>query len=147
MYILNEKCIVMDLQSKNKEGALNELAQKIHDQLPEIETDSLYKLLRDREQIGSTGVGNGVAIPHAKIDKLDHTHLCFGRSHNGIGFDAIDNQPVHLLIMIVSPLGRPNEYLKILASVSRLLKQPEIRRRLRTAENTEEIIELFQQSC
>jgi PTS system nitrogen regulatory IIA component len=96
--------------------------------------------------IGSTGVGNGVAIPHGKIEKLDGILIGFGRSLNGIGFDSIDNQPVHLLVMLLSPVQVIDKYLKTLARVSRLLKQPETRRILRTTESRQKIVEIFQEA-
>ena len=143
MIQLQEEDIVLDIKAKNKDGALKELAGALHKKCPTVNIESLYQVLREREQIGSTGVGNGVAIPHGKIKELDQILLCFGRSRNGIGFDSIDNQPVHILVMLISPVQVIDEYLKTLAGISRILKNPETRRILRITESKKEIIEIF----
>lgn len=143
MIPLQKNDIVLDLEARNKEGALKELAQVLHKHCSQIDIDELYQVLRDRELIGSTGVGNGVAIPHGKMEKLDRILIGFGRNLNGIGYDSIDNQPVHLLVMILSPAQVIDEYLKTLAMVSRLLKQPETRRVLRSTKSLEEIVNIF----
>ncbi len=143
MIHLLEEDIVLDLEARSKEAALKELAAVLHKHCPQQNLTGLCKVLRERELIGSTGVGNGVAIPHGKIDGLDRILLCFGRSLNGIGFDSIDNQPVHLLVMILSPFHVIEEYLKTLAGVSRMLKHPESRRVLRTTSSTKEIRDIF----
>ena len=141
--VLKEKNILLDIKAKNKESVLRELAEVAHQDCPQVDLEVLYQLLLEREQIGSTGVGNGVAIPHARIDNLDAIQLCFGRTNDGIGFDAIDNQPVHFIVMILSPVDQPEKYLKTLATVSRFLKKPELRRQLRLAENSKKIVEIF----
>jgi len=141
--VLKEKNILLDIKAKNKESVLRELAEVAHQDCPQVDLEVLYQLLLEREQIGSTGVGNGVAIPHARIENLDAIQLCFGRTNDGIGFDAIDNQPVHFIVMILSPVDQPEKYLKTLATVSRFLKKPELRRQLRLAENSKKIVEIF----
>jgi PTS system nitrogen regulatory IIA component len=111
-----------------------------------IHFDTLYRVLTEREQLGSTGVGNGVAIPHAKVTGLEKLLLCLGRSRAGISFDAVDNRPVHLFVMILSPPGMAGEYLHTLARVSKLLKNADIRNKLLLATDTETIQELFNRS-
>ncbi len=146
MIQLQEQDILLDLKARNKEGALKELAGVLHKHCPHLKIATLYQVLRDRELIGSTGVGNGVAIPHGKVEGLNRILLGFGRSRNGISYESIDNQPVHLLVMILSPVRVIDEYLKTLAGISRLLKQPEKRRALRTTESPGEVIDIFQQA-
>jgi len=143
MIQLQEENIALDLKARNKDGVLKELALVLHKQCPQVNMESLYRVLRDRELLGSTGVGNGVAIPHGKIEKLDRILIGFGRNQNGIAFDAADNQPVHLLVMLLSPVKIIDEYLKTLAAVSRLLRQPETRKILRTTASREEIVAIF----
>lgn len=143
MILLQEENIALDLKGRNKDGVLKELALVLHKQCPQVNIESLYRVLRDRELLGSTGLGNGVAIPHGKIEKLDRILIGFGRSQNGIAFDSVDNQPVHLLVMLLSPVQVIDEYLKTLAVVSRLLRQPETRKILRTTASREEIVTLF----
>jgi mannitol/fructose-specific phosphotransferase system IIA component (Ntr-type) len=142
MFIKKEN-ILLDIKGKNKENVLREMAELAAGDCPELDMDTIHLLLLEREYIGSTGVGNGVAIPHARTPDLDALVLCFGRTHTGIGFDAIDNQPVHFIIMILSPLDQPEEYLKTLGAVSRNLKKPEIRKQLRLAATREQIVRIF----
>ena len=144
MLNLREDSVLLEIQARNKDGVLKELATALHKECPQVDLETLFLLLRERENLGSTGVGNGVAIPHAKMDNLDHIHLGFGRSHEGIGFEAIDNQPVHLFVMMLSPTNKPNEYLNTLGAVSRSLKKAEIRRQLSAAEDRKAIVKILQ---
>ncbi|MDD3619033.1 MAG: PTS sugar transporter subunit IIA [Desulfobulbaceae bacterium] len=145
MLQLAEQCILLHIPGKTKESVLREMAEIAHRRIPHIETDIIFNALWEREQIGSTGVGNGVAIPHARIKGLDRILLCFARSLEGISYDALDNQPVYYIFMILCPVDSGGTYLKTLAGASRLLKQPEIRRRLRLATGQQEIVEIFLQ--
>jgi PTS system nitrogen regulatory IIA component len=143
MILLQEENIVLDLTARNKDGVVKELALVLHKQCPQVNIESLYRVLRDRELLGSTGLGNGVALPHGKIEKLDRILIGFGRNQNGIAFDSVDNQPVHLLVMLLSPVQVIDEYMRTLAMVSRLLRQPETRKILRTTASREEIVTIF----
>lgn len=143
MIQLSEKDIILDLAAKNKEGVLKELTEVLHRHCPHIHLDNLQRVVYERELIGSTGVGNGVAIPHGKIEGLDQILLCFGRSHGGINYDAIDNQPVTLFVLILSPKAETDDYLKTLARISRLFKKPENRRKLRLADSKAKVIKVF----
>jgi len=143
--VLKENNILLNIRAKNKESVLRELAELAHQDHPKIDTDTLFRLLLEREQIGSTGVGNGVAIPHARIENLASILLCFGRTHSGIAFEAIDNQPVHFIVMILSPAHKPDEYLKTLGTVSRFLKMPDVRKQLRLADNRKKIADIFEE--
>lgn len=145
MVQLEEQCILLELVSTDKEAVLRELAETVHDKYTLIDQDTLYQVLAEREQLGSTGVGNGVAIPHGKVSGLKKLLLCFGRSSSGISFDAVDNQPVHLFVMILSPTGMDNEYLQTLARVSKLLKDPATRHKLKHSDGKEPILKLFNQ--
>jgi len=144
MLHLSEDSVLLDIKARNKDGVLQELAAAVHKECPKVDLETLCRLLRERENIGSTGVGNGVAIPHAGVDDLDRIHLGFARSREGIGFEAIDNQPIYLVVMILSPADKPDEYLKTLGAVSRSLKKPEIRRQLRVAETRKKIVEILE---
>ncbi|HHB77194.1 MAG TPA: PTS sugar transporter subunit IIA [Desulfobulbus sp.] len=143
MLTLGRQCIILEMQSTGKDEALKELTDTIHASCSDVDPDMLLTVLQEREQVGSTGVGNGVAIPHAKVPGLDRLVLCFGRSSTGISFEAIDNRPVHLFVQILSPTGRADEYLRSLARISRLLKKDANRRLLMQATNKEQILDLF----
>ena len=144
MLRLADNSILLDMTARNKEGALHELAAVLQRQCPQVSLEAICQVLREREVIGSTGLGNGVAIPHGRVEGLARILFCFGRSLDGISFDAIDNQPVHYFFLILSPLNVAEEYLQTLAQASRLLKQPEKRRLLRLATTRQEIIDIFQ---
>lgn len=143
MIKLQEEDIILDLEAGNKERVLKELTGALHRHCSHLDEEDLYTIVHERELIGSTGVGNGVAIPHGKVEKLDRILLSFGRSQGGVHFDSIDNQPVSLFVMILSPAGETRDYLQTLAEVSRLLKLPEKRRALRLATSREEIVHIF----
>ncbi len=146
MVLLEKKCIIPELESTDKEEVLRELATAAHGKYTLIDQDTMYRVLTDREQLGSTGVGSGVAIPHGKVPGLQQLLLCFGRSSAGVSFDAVDNQPVHLFVMILSPLDQAGEYLQTLARVSRLLKNSALRNDLLQAAGPDAILELFNRS-
>ena len=141
---LDSRAIILDLKAATKEGVLRELAALAATRCGRCTEETLYAVLVEREAIGSTGVGNGVAIPHGKVTGLDDILLCFGRSREGIDFDAIDNQPVHLFVLLLSPATKAAEYLKALARVSRILKNETTRQELLASSSPEAIVSLFE---
>jgi len=143
MLQLKEQCIILEMTAGGKDDALQELASAIHSSCSEIDPEAVFSVLQQRELVGSTGVGNGVAIPHAKMSGLDRLLLSFGRSRKGINFEAIDNRPVHLFVQILSPTGMAYEYLQTLARISRLLKVEANRRSLLEAGTKREILDIF----
>ena len=143
MLQFNQQCVLLDMQAINKESALKELAQMAVDNYHYLDSANLYSVLLEREQIGSTGVGNGVAIPHGKVAGLKEIIFCFGRSLNGVNFEAIDNRPVYLFALLLSPIDIASEYLQALAHVSTVLKQHTNRLKLLQSSSTQEIVSLF----
>lgn len=130
--ILQQPLIVPELKAQDKEGVLEEMAQFLSgfvDQATASAQDIKGALLA-REQLGSTGVGEGVAIPHAKIAGLSQLVACFGRSLPGVTFDAIDDQPVRLIFVLLVPENSAGAHLKALARISRLLKNDTFRAEL-----------------
>lgn len=140
---LQRDAIILDMKAATKEAALRELAGVAATLCGRFTEETLYNVLLERETVGSTGVGNGVAIPHGKIDGLDEILLCFGRSRTGINFDAIDNRPAHLFVLLLSPANKAGEYLQTLAAVSRILKQQDKRQQLLDSTTREDIAALF----
>ncbi len=143
MILLEKQCIILELEATGKEGVLTEMAEAITTACPAINADTIVEVLHEREQHGSTGVGNGVAIPHGRIEGLDRTLLCFARSSRGIGFEAVDNRPVHLFVLLLSSEAKAAEYLPTLSRVSRLLKNSDIRNKLMQASSPKTIVQLF----
>ena len=140
---LQRDAIILDLKATTKEAALRELAGVAATLCGRFTEETLYNVLLEREAVGSTGVGNGVAIPHGKIDGLDEILLCFGRSKAGINFDAIDNRPAHLFVLMLSPANKAGEYLQTLAAVSRILKRQDKRQQLLDTTSRDDIAALF----
>jgi len=140
---LQRDAIILDMKAATKEAALRELAGVAATLCGRFTEETLYNVLLERETVGSTGVGNGVAIPHGKIEGLDEILLCLGRSRTGINFDAIDNRPAHLFVLMLSPANKAGEYLQTLAAVSRILKQQNKRQQLLDSASRDEIAALF----
>jgi nitrogen PTS system EIIA component len=143
MQPLSKEAIILEMKAATKESALRELAGAAATVCGRFTEETLYNVLLEREAVGSTGVGNGVAIPHGKIAGLDSILVCFGRSREGIDFDAIDNRPVHLFVLLLSPAAKATEYLRALAGISRMLKHNGNRERLLDSTSKEEILALF----
>jgi PTS system nitrogen regulatory IIA component len=141
--ILNKNLLIPNLQSKNKKGVLEELAGVLVAQgkLPDLE--KVVEVLLDREKLGSTGIGDGIAIPHGKIRDLGEVVASFGRSREGVEFESIDQKPTHLFFLLVAPENSAGIHLKALARISRLLKDPNFRKRLMEAENEEGLFQII----
>ncbi|MCW5203173.1 PTS sugar transporter subunit IIA, partial [Desulfobulbus sp. US4] len=122
---------------------LEEMAGAAQKNNPELKSEIIQQVLMEREQLGSTGVGNGVAIPHGKLHGLEQCMVCFGRSTKGIGFEAKDNKPVHLVVMILSPMNMAEEYLQTLARVSKLMNNESKRNKFLHASSKKSIQQLF----
>ncbi|NIQ38230.1 MAG: PTS transporter subunit EIIA [Proteobacteria bacterium] len=141
--ILDKHLLIPNLQSKNKKGVLKELAEVLVNQGKLQDLEHVVEVLLDREKLGSTGIGDGIAIPHGKIRDLRQVVASFGRSREGVDFESIDQKPTHLFFLLVAPENSAGAHLKALARISRLLKDPNFRRRLMEAEGAEELFEII----
>ena len=121
--LLNEQLILPDLTGTTKQQVMEELVEHLATVQPGINAGELLKALLEREKLGSTGIGNGIAIPHGKLGGLSDIILVFARSTAGIPFEAIDGKPIHLIFLVVAPANSPGGHLKALARLSRLLKK------------------------
>jgi PTS system nitrogen regulatory IIA component len=128
--ILDEENILPDLRAKDKRGVLEELTETISKQDPSVDQTTLVKVLMEREKLGSTGIGDGVAIPHGKINNVDHPIISFGRSKKGLDFESMDGQPVYLFFLIVAPENSSGFHLQVLAKIAKLLKSTTFRKKL-----------------
>ena len=104
-----------------------------------IDRTKAIDVLQQREKLGSTGIGDGVAIPHGKVPDLSELVVAFGRSREGISFDAIDGKPAHLFFLLLAPENSTGQHLKALARISRMLKTPDFRRKLLDADTTSDL--------
>ena len=128
--ILTEERVVAHLRSGAKTDVLRELADHLAAQHPEIDAEQLTTVLLDRERLGTTAIGEGIAIPHGKLPQLKKVVAAFGRSVNGIDCHSLDGAPTRLFFLLVAPEDSAGVHLKALARVSRLLKDKGFRERL-----------------
>ncbi|MEO1192070.1 MAG: PTS IIA-like nitrogen regulatory protein PtsN [Pseudomonadota bacterium] len=134
--------VVQGLRVSSKKQALQELSRRAAQVTGEGER-SIFEVLLVRERLGTTGVGHGVAIPHGKLEKLDRLHILFAHLAEPIDFDAIDEQPVDLLCLLLAPQSAGADHLKALAQVSRLLRDRTVCEKLRGAANADAIYALL----
>jgi PTS system nitrogen regulatory IIA component len=114
-------CVIANLRAANKRQVLQELARKAATMTGYSE-DQIYEVLNERERLGTTGIGHGIAIPHGKLPGLDRVYGVFAKLERPVDFDAIDDQPVDLIFLLLAPASCGAEHLKALAKVSRMLR-------------------------
>jgi len=141
--ILSPQMVLPELQAADKEAAIREVCAHIAKQRPGLKLDDMTKTLLEREKLGSTGIGEGVAIPHGKLGGLDSLIACFAKSTKGVDFAAIDNQLSHLFFVLLAPNESASLHLKALARISRLLKNNEFRDRLQRAGDADAIFKII----
>ncbi len=128
--LLNPAAIVAELKATEKNRALVELTDALTGCHPSLNRDQVLDVLQEREKLGSTGIGDGVAIPHGKLGGIPGLVLAFGRSHQGVDFESMDGQPAHLFFLLVAPEESVGVHLKTLARISKLLKDAAVRQKL-----------------
>ncbi len=133
--ILDESSIIQDLRSTTKKGILEELSSVLVERGKLPDRDEVVEVLLEREKLGSTGIGDGIAIPHGKMKGIKELVTSFGRSIAGVDFESIDNKPTHLFFLLVAPENSAGIHLKALARISRLLKDSSFRKRLMEAKD------------
>ena len=144
--IITPDSIIPELRARNKKDVLMELAEVISTVEPSVNKDGLVQVLEEREKLGSTGIGNGVAIPHGKLNGISKPLMSFGRSKSGVDFDSMDTRPVHLFFLLVAPENSAGAHLKVLAKIAKLLKNSEFRKKLLEAKDRDEIYKTIVQS-
>ena len=137
--------VISSLESTSKEQVLAELVEPIAEANPSIDKDHLVEILVGRENLGSTGIGGGVAIPHGKLEGLDGLVASFGKSSQGIDFSSMDNKPAHLFFLLVAPKNSAGDHLKALSRISRLFKDPLLKAGLQQANSSEEIYKILEE--
>ncbi len=141
--LLKSGTIVADLRCATKTAVLSELTDALHGSYPALSRNTVLNVLLERERLGSTGIGDGVAIPHGKLGDIDELLLCFGRSRDGVDFDSIDGKPAHLFFLLIAPEDSVGIHLKTLARISKLLKESRVRSRLISASSQEDIVSII----
>ncbi len=141
--MLERQAVLADLRGTTKPELLRELCAPLARLHTSFSEDRLVQTLLDRERLGSTGLAEGVAIPHGKLKGLDRLIGSFGRTVAGVDFDSLDKQPTHLFFTIFAPEASSGDHLRALARVSRMLRNAEFRARVLAAGNAEEIYDLI----
>ena len=141
--ILKKEHIIENLVSTDKESTLDELSSYLKSKGLVTNKENLLNALMEREQLGSTGIGENVAIPHAKISEIDQIVTIFGRSIKGIEFDSLDKKLVHFIYLVLAPVNSSGQHLKVLARISRLLKNKSLREAIMNATETNQIYSII----
>ncbi len=142
--IMSEDLILPNLRATAKEPALQELVEHIAVVRPELDAARAGELLRARERTGSTGIGGGIAVPHAKLSGLQAPIACLARSRDGVDFGSLDGEPTHIFLALLAP-ENSSLYLKALARATRLLKDLEFRAKILEEERAEGLWTLIQE--
>ncbi len=146
--ILSKEQIVTALQATNRWEAIDELIGNLVDtgKIKPEHRDAITAVVRKRENSMSTGIGFGIGIPHASTDLIHEVVGALGRSANGVNFEALDNQPVKLVMLFLVPQGQFQKHLHTLANIAKLLHKAEFRRALETAPDAESMLAIIKQS-
>jgi PTS system nitrogen regulatory IIA component len=143
--LLQPEAVISGLKASGKKHALQELARHAA-QITGVNDRRIFETLLERERLGTTGVGNGIAIPHGKLADFTRLYGVFARLDKAIDFDAIDEQPVDLIFLLLAPEGAGADHLKALARVSRLLRDASVCEKLRGADTADGLYMLLTQS-
>ena len=141
--VLKKETILVDLKSKDKKGVIDELVTPVA-KLAGIEHKKLVRVLMEREQLGSTGIGGGIGIPHGKLKGMDSLILGFGLSRSGIDFESMDGKPTYIFFLLVTPENSTGLHLKLLAQISRLLKKEMFKESLLKAADRDEVLTIIE---
>jgi fructose-specific phosphotransferase system IIA component len=142
---LTVDAIKMSLESKTKKDVIKELVELLVKSGKVKDKKKMLQTLMEREELGSTGIGQGIAIPHGKSDTVSDLAAAFGLSADGISFDSLDGEPVNIFFLLVAPEGAAGAHLKALARISSLLKDKYFRKSLVSAKTPEDVIKVIQE--
>ena len=142
--LLDPAAVIPDLKGREKKDVLDELAAAVAPGLG-VPADRVARVLAEREKLGSTGIGDGIAIPHGKIDGIEGLRVGFARSVAGVDFEAMDGGSTHLFFVLIAPEEAGGDHLKMLARISRMLKNDAFRSRLMKAKSREEILSTIEE--
>lgn len=142
---LCKKAISVDLKSENKKDAIWEMIHLLvnADVIDKKSKSKVFDIIMAREELGSTAIGQGIAIPHAKFDGIEKLTASLGISRQGINFDSLDGEPAHIFFLLIAPIDSAGPHLKALARISRLLKDKFFRDNLKAAENAKAVLKLI----
>ncbi len=140
---MKEQDIIPALHASNKEDAFEQICSFISRMHPNVSSATLKMTLLAREHLGSTGIGDGVAIPHGKLPGISELLICMARCPQGIEFNAIDGKEVRLMFVLVAPAGATGMHLKALARMARMIRNPNFRSALMSAQSQAELYNII----
>jgi PTS system nitrogen regulatory IIA component len=140
---LEKDLILPNLTSDSKSGVLMELMASVAKVNPEMDTDQAVRVLLDREKLGTTGIGDSIAIPHGKLENLENVIVVVGRSPEGVEYEALDHKPCSIFFLVLAPEQVAGMHLRILAQISRVLKDEVFRKRFMDAADRNELWSLL----
>jgi len=140
---LKEEWVIPELQGADKGSVLKELSSVLVKPCQVVSVEELLQVLLDREKLGSTGIGEGIAIPHGRLKKLKRFFISFGRSVKGVDFDSIDGKPSQLFFLVMAPENSAVDNLKLLGRIVTLLKDASFKRRLIEARSQKELFQII----
>jgi len=143
--LLDKDSIVISLASNTKDDVLEEMVDVLHHTAKITSRDTVLKAILDRERIMTTGIGNGVAVPHCKTAAVDHLVAALGISPQGIDFQAPDNQPAHLIFILVAEENNPGPHVRALARLARLLSNKDVRNALLASRSPEDLLQTIRE--
>jgi PTS system nitrogen regulatory IIA component len=145
MDILVKEAVILDVESAEKPAVLERLARAVSGAEPGVDPQRLLQVLVERENLQSTGIGDGVAIPHGKLPGLNRLLAGFARSRRGVDFESIDGQPTHLFFLLVVPEHSGGMHLKALARISRFFRDAGFRKALMEADSREDVLRAIEE--
>ena len=137
--ILKKEFVIEELKSRTRREVLTELSEIFLRGNIKADYDTMVEVLLEREKLGSTGIGGGIAIPHGKLAGLENLIVSFGKSKDGIDFDSMDGKPVHIFFLLMAPENSAGQHLKALAKISRMLKDNSFKTDLMKAASVEDL--------
>jgi PTS system nitrogen regulatory IIA component len=141
--LLQDDLVIEEIKATDKIGVIREFAGILQATGRVTDAEALVRVLLERESLGSTGIGDGVAIPHGKLSYITNMVVAFGRSSRGVDFQSLDAKPVYLFFLLVTPDNKPGDHLKALARISRILKNPDLRENLKRTSDRQELKRLI----
>jgi PTS system nitrogen regulatory IIA component len=142
--VLDKGSVIPELAARDKQAALEELAAPVA-RLARIGLREVVDVLLERERLGSTGIGGGIGIPHGKLKHLNQLVIAFGLSRKGIDFESLDGEPTRIFFLLMTPENSTGLHLKLLARISRILKNEPFKERLLRAKDADEIYEIIKE--
>ncbi len=142
--VLPKEAIITDMKSKVKNDVIEEMVASIS-KITGINSAELIKVLLERERLGSTGIGGGIGIPHGKLKNLESLIMGFGLSRKGVDFESIDGRPTHLFFILLTPENSTGLHLKLLARISRLLKNESFKKKLMEATDSNQVYSIIEE--